>query len=719
MADEEASKASAAGWKAARWFSVIYGLATAVGFSYASAYFGHFDIDILNYVAPIDLIFISLEHIDRVVLIALFVMPAAFLCLVIGTIVTYLCLVIGVIAVVLFVLSIVSAFANLVVTAVVVLGESMVFLGYGVVESVQVPAVRLFWLSEALSAVRADRVERAAQDEDATQGHGEPRRALSLADAYGYAKEQGPPKWRSDPGRIRTKATEIWNIERKTWERTVRAWRSALERSSDFMERTIRTVWRRFCGVVGRMCESYFGDTAAHGSEEEGKGGQGDSRKGRPRLLRIVLVGAFGALLLTILFIAALRVGSVDAAMIEYDRKCDFDILKRKFDVVCYGRAVFCPLVPSLSCELQDEPLPCEQGSETSGTVDAAASPSNTGAVGEGAGLSSATSTDRRWTSISAVPTANLASLEFSDCAGTGEGPRKYARPNFRQDAGNDARGSTPDCMVYLGATGSMQFLGRFKGDAEYPRKITESGHTFVVLYGGQSASTTPASPQDDDQGERDGGDDGDDQEQQDSDDQKEQALPLVVVLDGADRTVAVAASDCEKVAVVGPFESAGHGLEGDTTDGCSTSAEREPCPRCGGRATLFTTSALEEKIEELGDRASRESPARLVLIGRTDSLPIYTETYRSNFALAQGRANWVGRQFARADWTKSLHVMSIPGGPANPRDADSCDRVVEVHMCWAPPNVGSTGATTGTADAENDAAPSEGDDDSDGRQPS
>ena len=52
MADKDASKDRTA-WGLARRLSAIYGLATTVGFFYASAYFGHFDIDILNFVAPI------------------------------------------------------------------------------------------------------------------------------------------------------------------------------------------------------------------------------------------------------------------------------------------------------------------------------------------------------------------------------------------------------------------------------------------------------------------------------------------------------------------------------------------------------------------------------------------------------------------------------------------------------------------------------------------
>ncbi len=43
----------------ARRLSVVYGLATMVGFFYASAYFGHFGINILNFIAPIDLLFSS------------------------------------------------------------------------------------------------------------------------------------------------------------------------------------------------------------------------------------------------------------------------------------------------------------------------------------------------------------------------------------------------------------------------------------------------------------------------------------------------------------------------------------------------------------------------------------------------------------------------------------------------------------------------------------
>ena len=73
---------------------------------------------------------------------------------------------------------------------------------------------------------------------------------------------------------------------------------------------------------------------------------------------------------------------------------------------------------------------------------------------------------DTNETVVYAIPSGNIASLEFSACVheGTDSEPsttavRKYATPNFRHDAGEDARNDVPTCLVYLGATSSTHFF--------------------------------------------------------------------------------------------------------------------------------------------------------------------------------------------------------------------------------------------------------------------
>ena len=61
-----------------------YGFATTIGFIHAQAYYGVFDIDILNYADPIDLLFISLEHIDQVLIVTLLIVPIVLIWVALG-----------------------------------------------------------------------------------------------------------------------------------------------------------------------------------------------------------------------------------------------------------------------------------------------------------------------------------------------------------------------------------------------------------------------------------------------------------------------------------------------------------------------------------------------------------------------------------------------------------------------------------------------------------
>lgn len=627
MADKDASKDQAAGWGLARRLSVVYGLATTVGFFYASAYFGHFEIDILNYVAPIDLLFISLEHIDRVILVAIVLMP-----------VTALLLAVGVPVAILVALSLAVAFMTSAAVVVLALFALLILLFVILLASVRTPAIRLYWLKKAISYFLADRATKAESsdandDRNDVESSGIAARARaisSFANAYAHARSEGRPTWRLDPDDFVERAKSILGVVPKTW---------------DWSIGVIQATWYRTRSAKEWMHGSYLGVTA---------GGDGMRLKSWVELpwpARFVSISV-GLMLLVLLTATALQVGEVDATNFqENKRDCQFDVLELRFkDLVCYTKEVIRPLTSVFSDAVLTAP---------------------------------ATS----FTKVFSIPSTNLASLEFSKC-GMKEGARKYARPHFRHDAGDDTRRGTPDCLAYLGATGSMHFLVQFEDDNEVKRKERSSHPPVVVVYNGEGATTVPppAPP-------------------------VRGSLPWIVILgDPETKEVVIGPSSCEKVAVIGPFESgSGHQFDRFAVDGCSNSMASDECDACG-EALLSSVGELENKIEELGRRMSR-GPKRLVVIGRVDGLPIHTNDYRSNFALAQARANWVSERFAKADWTEDLHVMAIPGGPANP-DANPCDRVVEVHMCWAPQReraaiadavAAATRGLQGSQDSDND----------------
>ena len=605
MADKDASKEARAGWMLARRLSVVYGLATMVGFFYASAYFGHFGINILNFIAPIDLLFISLEHIDRVALIAIVLMPIALISLVVG-----------VPATVLLALSIVMILAIIAVAILLALFAFLIFLITTLLKFVRVPAIRLFWLKKAIYTIHEERIERAKAIESKDTTHDpenvERKQALTLAAAYRRAKSEGRPRWQLDPKDILEKAKAILDLVPKAWQ-----WATDV----------LQAIWRGVKSAKEWMKESYIGMTIVPVNEQDIINGERESQvAGRDRVRlkpwdelhwpqRFTAIG-LGLLLLAILIAAATRVGDVDAAILEDNAlNCQLDVLDRKFDLACFGRRVILPTMER-QASAKDR---LRRTLDSKGSKEVVYP-------------------------VYSIPNTNLASLEFYNCGGLNEGrPRQYARLHFRHDAGDDARRNTPDCLVYLGATGSMQFLAQLDSGSKAKRKQLGSDQTVVVAYPPTSG--------------------------------------IVIVGDGATNEVVVGAGDCKVMAIVGPFESGSSALDKHVSDSCSTSRELELCALAG--RPLPSTDALEDWIANFGDR-TRRWPERLVLIGRVDSLPIYTENYRSNFALAQARANWVSEQFAGADWARNAHVMSVPGGPANHKAPDPCDRIVEVHMCWA-----------------------------------
>ena len=70
----------------------LYFLASAIGFFYVDAYYSYeeIDIDILSHVESLDLLFISIEHIDKVLFVALGGLVAVLLSLVVAAFVAVL-----------------------------------------------------------------------------------------------------------------------------------------------------------------------------------------------------------------------------------------------------------------------------------------------------------------------------------------------------------------------------------------------------------------------------------------------------------------------------------------------------------------------------------------------------------------------------------------------------------------------------------------------------
>lgn len=617
-----------AGWTLARRISLIYGLATTVGFFYATAYFGHFDIDILNYVAPIDLLFISLEHIDRVVLIALVLTPIALLTLVVGMpatlLLTYACAI---------------AITALIVLVILAGFRLLVFFLVATQKLVRVFVSRVLWVRK--------------------------RGRITIAKADKIVGSRRRPKWLFGfRARLVDHAEDVLVIASTITGETVNV---------------LKGLWKTTRDVKKRIRETYIGKTTVISD----RGASKDRARARswselhwpPRFA----AAGLGLLLLAILVAVAAQVGTVDATILEHNEKCQLDVLELEFNLRCYSGEVTRPLADIVPSMTRNEET--ERNNVISRVTDLTDFFVPMDVFGRAIGLSweiplrrhflesygpqlEPHSTDEvdeihpKWEKIFSIPNANLASLEFSSCNGKREGSRKYARPNFRHDAGNDTRRGTPECLVYLGATGSMQFLAQFSDDVDSKRKGLGRDETTVVVYdGGGRGQTTP---------------------------------------------VVIRAGGCEEVAVVGPFVSGGHRLE-CVDDGCSRPGELG-CPRCG-EVSLCSERALAERISELGDRVLRERPDRMVVIGRVDGEPISTDYYESNFALAQARADWVDHQFAQIDWAKDVHRMAIPGGPANPADIERCDRVVEVHICWTQRGGERTDAAVDAVDAGNGAS--------------
>lgn len=266
---------------------------------------------------------------------------------------------------------------------------------------------------------------------------------------------------------------------------------------------------------------------------------------------------------------------------------------------------------------------------------------------------------------IFVVPTENLASLDFSDCPGeTDKEHRLFSRANFRQDAGDDSRHGTPECLLRLGSLGRWQFLADIQdGEARKQREIAHVRSReprdpviFVVNNGDQSILPRPENGP-----------------------VKKDDQPFVVVFDGRTGAVSTPACKLELAAVIGPFPTGEAELQSN-----STLSEPPGC-KIEGKSWKFERIGRNEQGDFPAWQGRLiENPSRMVvLVGRADVRPISNGEFSSNMNLATERTIWVRKELIKSK--SSLRISSITGGPADSEPNDNpCSRIVEVHTCPA-----------------------------------
>ena len=687
-------------WGPTRLALLGYGFATTIGFIHAQAYYGAFGIDILNYVEPIDLLFISLEHIDKVLVVTIFIVPIVLVWVAVGFP--------ALLVVALALLAVLASVVSVVLLAVAVATP----LGIGaVINAGRSLANRIEWLREGLHAKRRDRIRRAEKRRQRRRQKAPPvddlvvEKPLPLAVAYRDAQASSGPLKPVKMDDYITMAKTVIKLVPDAMEILAKKW--------DKFRKEHAPKWR----------DVYFE--------------QGSPRRLKPFYAlawtpRLVVIGVLAFFLLHVGW-AAWRIGRVDAvqtlppaaiAEVGEERYTEEphsepdQSINSWFSWVSesdawqatlswfsdnYAGQAICPAVPMVKC-----------------------GPKNA----------------RR--AVYVIPTGNVASMDFSYCVKDQEDSGRSVRVSIRHDARRDARTNT-GCLAYLGATGSMQFFadlpssGNGEGSAggggspEYnkPAVVVLAVPPVVPSVGVEKKGSDRVSGRSTETAGRegrslgnakDGGSEGsvrgavDDQPKALEDDASDAPLyrPTVVVVGASlERTTGDWLAPCEMTlaAWVGPFAEGEHriGEEAEKADdlrACFGDVRRVEVPGSLDDGDEDKATPLKRWWE--GNQKVQEV-RRLILVGRADREPIYNEHYFSNFALAQARANWVREQLQELenDQSDTVHVLSIPGGPAT-TEIDMCDRVVEIHMCLAP--AGSLdGGTKGEA-ADSQDRPEAGD---------
>lgn len=578
------------GWRVRRIALVAYAAATVLGFFYGTAYYGYFGIDLLDYASPIDLLFIGLANLKY--LWAALVGPFLFLCsLLFGSaaFVSFLLLVVALaVAVSWVVLSVCVSFVVALTFAIAL---------------VQATALRAYWLWAALATIRATRLgKRDPSPSDTDQGVPKPiDRPVRLPTAY-QQQTRRAPAWKAiNPQTF----LDFTNNSLVASFRRVTRWGKDLQ--TDILEivpKTLRGIkkayWSfdRVFGVVRSERRIRFKPWAAV-----------------EWLHKLVLI-VLALLFLVYLLFATSQLGIIDAE----------DVRRKAQDSKDCTNVANCRSIGLWEAAKTLLPLP---GGLPLGSV-----------APEGS-------------KVFVIPTGNVASLDFSDCLAKGpangstedEERNKLGRVNFRQDAGNDSRYGTPECLLRLGGIGSWQFLAQIPGS--YARKEHEYKPERIQP--------------------------------------REPYIPsVVIVFDGRSGAVSTPACDLQLAALVGPFPTGSGKLAGEDDLSKSITSTDET-----GEDLLCKVPGDQEdrRVKPVGISAASDligsSSEMIVLVGRADIRPIHNDDFKSNMELATKRVNWVSEEIASLN--RSLGVLSIPGGSADlePHD-DPCSRVVEIYTCPA-----------------------------------
>ena len=703
-------------WGPTRIALLGYGFATTVGFIYAQAYYGAFRIDILNYVDPIDLLFISLDHIDKVLVVTFLIVPVALIWFAVGI-------------PVLLILSLVLLAVSVSVTSLILLVFSaMIPLGVGAGINAGRSLINRFeYLKRALEAMSRDKRNRAQgaqrsneQAQEAVQPAEESAdKPLRFVAAYREARTSGSPLKPIQMDHYLKKAKNVFDTVPKVLEWLSSVWRDIRKKQAPH--------WRNLYFEPSSWRPKPF-NALAPGS----------------RLLAYCLLAS----LLVSVGWSARRSGEVDAVSAVRPPPSEGEQVKN--DQIQEGTTVFrfgvpdlpwpayviirlapwfndavhaiCPAVPIVECESQHDPK-----------------------------------------AVYAIPTANVASLRFPSSGKRNERSGPDSARKARVSVRHGVREYAMRCLVYLGATGSMQFFtdlpsgdgceGDFEpaspvlvvlpgvnpdvdargnpadkgpseakanSDTEQPEdtKAGESRHQVAredvpeterpagaltverdkegaIFRGGQSDEERREAP-------RSGGSENEPPEERAGVEELTTSARSVVVVVGDPTNPGHIGQDwlpacyMKFVAWVGPFAEGAHdvGQQPIEVRACFEGVQRLYV----GTAPEGDQSGAKELTEWWPDQ-KRQGVRRLVLVGRADREPISNDFHFSNFSLAQSRADWVKKRLSVDP--EELHVLSIPGGPATPDSVDPCDRIVEIHMCSGPARVVKTDADDGVPESE------------------
>ena len=574
MADKQKKRFK---WKTLSLFAYLF--ATAVGYLYATGYYGEFGIDILNYVEPVDFLLISLDNVNEVLTFSGLIVP-----FVLPSIILILAGVISLSSIVIFAtLATVSSLALILYSCSLLVLAAIAAVARRVVDQIK-------WIGETL------RVTFGRQQGTEEEGHSSTfgEKIRRFVTTYKEVAEAHPSK--------PTKEDDYYTGAKEVALRMPKVWRWIPQILRPIQDRTLR--WLR----------GFF-------QSESSWRPKGWASMGRLRQLVVMVTLAYigaAAYVNGKIVAQTLRLDAEGAVSGGQSKTLSLNNTSNARAPTSFEktwailRSAVCPIVPSITCEV-------------------------------------------RPVITYAIPTANLATLELNECK-AGVDNLKFARANLRQDASDGAHRAASDCHVYLGATGSMQFLADFHGADDESIEDQSDGRRnppIVIVVSGDEGLPPSLEPVD--------------------------ARPPAVVFDARNGGVSAHACDWELVSVIGPFQTG-------TTEMEEAGKECE-VPEHGKIETVST----EDDFRDLRNYGT------LVLVGRADVRPINNRNFDSNMELAQARV----KKVAQAVSQQSLSVLSISAGPVDsPKGADPCSRIVEIYGCPADvpsASAGTVGAGEGT----------------------